>query len=169
MVTPEKAATPLCHLHVTSTAPLSASRPAHYSSWVSMIALQPLKTWPFCHIWVREHYSSSMHGSSRATHSKQHASHLEEVENRYKKLFRMMDDPENMKKINEIQETSVFIREKKCSVRINKNYEGNWRNHRRWLSQLISNAKARKARRSYKRQRQSGKKGKYVGTLINEQ
>lgn len=81
----------------------------------------------------------------------------------------MTDDPENMKKVNEIKETSVFIRRKKSSVRINKNYEENWRNHCRWLSQLISNAKARKARRSYKRQRQSGKKGKYVGTLINEQ
>lgn len=32
---------------------------------------------------------------------------------RYKKLSRMIDDPENMKKVNEIQETSVFIKEKK--------------------------------------------------------
>lgn len=40
-------------------------------------------------------------------------SHLEEVENRYKKVSRMIDDPENMKKVNEIKETSVFIRGKK--------------------------------------------------------
>lgn len=53
-----------------------------------------------------------MHGSSRATHSKQHSSHLEELENRYKKLSTMTDDLENMKKVNEVQQTSVFIRGK---------------------------------------------------------
>lgn len=159
---------PLCHLYVTSTASLSVSWPTHCNGWVNTIALQPLKTWPFCRIEVREHYSSSMYGSSRAMHFK-YSSIQFKIENRYKKPLRIAENAEKIKNKMKWNTADLCLPWEKTSSVRNKNYERNRCNHCRWLSQLILNAKAFKLTLSYKRQRQSGKKDKYVGTLIKEQ
>lgn len=141
---------PLCHLHVTSAAPLSVSWPTHCNGWVNMIALQPLKTWPFCRTQVREHYSSSMYGTSRAMHFK-YSSIQFKIESRYKKPLRIVENAEKIKEKKKKKKRKemkysrpLFTLGKTSSVR-KKNYERNRCNHCRWLSQLISNAKARKA------------------------